>query len=126
MYPMPGTCPVCGHEMHVVRLRCAHCTTAVEGSFTLPRLARLSPEHQEFVEIFLRAKGKLNRVQEILGISYPTARSRLLDVIRALGYEAEPQRPVSRPSPEERKAILDDLAAGRITVEEAVERLQNH
>lgn len=123
MYPVPGTCPVCGQAMHVVRLQCVHCHSAVEGTFVLPPLARLAPEHQQFVEIFLRAEGKLNRVQELLGISYPTARARLQDVIRALGYEAKaPPEPTV--SPEERKAILEDLAARRISVKEAIERMQ--
>ncbi len=125
MYPLPGTCPVCGHELHVTRLQCAQCGSSLEGTFTLPRLARLSPEHQEFVEIFLRAEGKLNRVQEILGISYPTARNRLLAVIRALGYEAESPPVDSTPTPD-RRAILDDLAAGRISVDEAIQRLRGH
>ncbi len=123
MYRAPGTCPVCGHELHITRLQCAQCGTALEGTFALSRLARLAPEHQEFVEIFLRAEGKLNRVQEILGISYPTARNRLLAVIRALGYEAE-EHTVS-PGPQvDRRAVLDDLAAGRIDVEEAIRRLR--
>ncbi len=109
--------------MYVERLRCRACDSALEGAFVLPRLARLSREDQEFVEIFLRAEGKLNRVQEILNISYPTARARLHKVIRALGYEAEPSPP-PRLSPAERQAILDDLAAGRITVDEALARLE--
>ncbi len=122
-YPAPGVCPVCGSEMHVERLRCRGCDTALEGAFSLPRLARLSREDQEFVEIFLRAEGKLNRVQEILNISYPTARARLHKVIRALGYEAEPT-PSRAISPAERQAILDELAAGRISVDEALARLE--
>ncbi len=123
VHSVPGVCPVCGNEMYVERLRCRSCGTAVEGVFALPRLARLSREDQEFVEIFLRAEGKLNRVQEILNISYPTARARLHKVIRALGYTAE-SGTSSRLSPEERQAILDDLAAGRITVDEAISRLE--
>lgn len=121
-HPAPGICPVCGGEVYVTRVRCRECDTAVEGAFSLPRLARLSREDQEFVEIFLRAEGKLNRVQEILGLSYPTVRARLHRVIRALGYEAEPE-PTPVLSPAERQAILDDLAAGRISVDEALSRL---
>ncbi len=123
LYPAPGVCPVCGKEMYVTRLRCRTCGTAVEGAFSLPRLARLSREDQKFVEIFLRAEGKLNRVQEILNISYPTARARLHKVIRALGYEAEPA-PTARLTPEERQAILRDLAAGHISVDDALARLE--
>ena len=122
-YRAPGVCPVCGGAMHVTRLRCHACGTVVEGTFDLPRLSQLPAEDQEFVEIFLRAEGKLNRVQEILGLSYPTVRARLHKVIRALGYEAEPE-PSPTLSPRERQAILDDLAAGRISVDEALARLE--
>ncbi len=126
MYRAPGTCPVCHHQMRVTRLQCPECSTVVEGTFEPSPLAQLPRELQEFVEIFLRAEGKLNRVQELLGISYPTARARLLAVVRALGYEAaEAPSPPSTPlSSEERRALLEDLAQGRISVEDAIRRLQ--
>lgn len=121
-YPVPGRCPVCGQNLYVTKLACTHCGTAVEGAFELPRLARLSPEHQQFIELFVRSEGKLNRVQEILGISYPTARAQLHEVIRALGYEPS-SSDESRPqqiSPERRRQILADLEAGKISADDAV------
>lgn len=124
-YQAPGVCPICGHVLHVTRLTCTQCDSQLEGDFTFPRLARLSPEHQYFVEVFLRAEGKLNRVQELLGISYPTARARLLEVIRALGYEtATLSDTETAQQAEARKAILKDIAAGRLTVEEALKKLK--
>ena len=116
-----GTCPVCGGHMFVTRLRCNNCGTSVEGRFELGRLYRLSPEQIHFVETFLRCEGKLNRVQELLGISYPTARNRLLEVIKALGYEVVEEPVVSS---ETRKAVLDELAQGKISVEEAIKKLR--
>ncbi len=126
-YQAPGVCPICGHVLHVTRLTCTQCGSQLEGDFTFPRLARLSPEHQYFVEVFLRAEGKLNRVQELLGISYPTARARLLDVIRALGYEAPTSSEAeAAQQAESRKAILEEIAAGRLTVEEALKKLKTN
>ncbi len=125
-YPVPGRCPVCGQNLSVTKLACVHCGTSVEGAFELPRLARLSPEHQQFVELFIRSEGKLNRVQEILGVSYPTARAQLHQVIRALGYEpsgSDEARPQSL-SPERRRQILADLEAGVITSDQAVQMLK--
>lgn len=116
-----GTCPVCGGQMFVTRLRCNNCGTSIEGRFELGRLYRLNPEQIHFVETFIRCEGKLNRVQELLGISYPTARSRLLEVIKALGYEVAEEPGVS---PEDRKAVLDELAQGKISVEEAIKKLK--
>ena len=124
-YLVPGRCPVCGQNLHVTKLSCAHCGTSVEGSFELPRLARLSPEHQQFVELFIRSEGKLNRVQEVLGISYPTARAQLHEVIRALGYKpssVETNRPPM--TAERRRQILADLEAGKISSDDAVKLLK--
>jgi hypothetical protein len=75
----------------------------------------------DFVEIFLRSEGKLNRVQEALDLSYPTVRNRLEEVIRALGYQV---RGKDEEGDEERGALLDALSAGEISVDEALRRLE--
>jgi hypothetical protein len=122
-YPVIGRCPVCGDEMVVTRLQCQRCDSALEGRFKLGRFARLTPEQLAFVELFIRCEGKLSRVGDELGISYPTVRSRLADVIRALGYEVEEPEETEE-SAVRRQAILDDLAAGKITAEEAIRLLK--
>ncbi len=123
-YPVIGRCPVCGDEMVVTRLRCQRCDSGLEGRFELGRFARLTPEQLAFVELFIRCEGKLSRVGDELGISYPTVRSRLTDVIRALGYEVEEEPEEVEEIAVRRRAILDDLAAGKITVEEAIRLLK--
>jgi hypothetical protein len=122
MYPVVGTCPVCGESLTVTRLYCRTCDTTVEGHFTLGRFYQLSREQMAFVETFIRCEGKLTRVQEELGMSYPTVRSRLNEVIRALGYEVSDSKP--EVSPEERRSILEQLASGEISSQEAVQLLQ--
>ena len=122
MYPVIGTCPICGENLTVTRLYCRACDSTVEGHFTLGRFYHLAPEQMAFVETFIRCEGKLTRVQEELGMSYPTVRSRLLEVIRALGYEVSEGKPEI--SPEERRTILEQLASGDISSEEAVSLLQ--
>jgi hypothetical protein len=123
MYLVIGRCPVCEHTLEVTRLYCRHCDTSLEGHFSLGRFYELSPEQLHFVETFVRCQGKLNRVQEELGLSYPTVRSRLHDVIRALGYEVdeEEEAPVAA---EVRQEVLATLASGEITAEEAARRLR--
>ena len=121
MYDLPGTCPICGHELTVTRLRCRSCDLTMEGQFDAGRFHRLAPEQLRFVETFIRCEGRLNKVQEELGLSYPTVRSRLLDAIRALGYEVQDEASLS---PDQRKSILEDLAQGKINPEEAVKLLQ--
>lgn len=123
MYPVIGRCPVCGQMLEVTRLYCRHCDTALEGHFSLGRFYELSPEQLHFAETFVRCQGKLNRVQEELRLSYPTVRSRLHDVIRALGYEVDEEEEASVAA-EARQAVLAALAAGEITTEEAARRLR--
>jgi hypothetical protein len=127
MYPMPGNCPVCGDTLNVTKLHCSNCDTTLEGHFTLGRLSRLSAEQIHFVETFLRSEGTLKRVEKELGISYPTVRARLEDVIRSMGFEVvgdyvEPQS--SSLSEAERGRILDQLSRGEITSDEALTMLQ--
>ncbi len=117
-------CPICHSPVRVIKYHCDSCGTSVEGSFHLPKdpFSRLSDEQRHFMLTFVRAEGRLNRMEEILGISYPTLKNRLNELITALGYTAELSG--LKPGPEERQAILDDLEAGRITSDEALSYLQ--
>jgi len=116
-----STCPVCGDEMRVVRLRCNSCETSLEGNFQLGQFLKLGPEQMHFVDVFLKCRGKIKDVEEELGISYPTVVARLNEVITALGYEA---RPAEEEATELRKQILDELSEGRISASEAARRLR--
>jgi hypothetical protein len=116
-----STCPVCGDEMRVVRLRCNSCETSLEGNFQLGQFLKLGPEQMHFVDVFLKCRGKIKDVEEELGISYPTVVARLNEVITAMGYEAQP---AEEEATEMRKQILDDLSEGRISASEAAQRLR--
>ena len=123
MYQVPTECPVCHDELIVTRLACRNCGTALEGRFSMEKLFQLTPEQLHFVEVFLRCEGKLNRVQDEIGLSYPTVRSRLEEVIQALGYEVTGKDEVGIDE-ERRQEILQKLAAKEITSEEALELLR--
>jgi len=120
-YPVIGRCPVCNEILEVAQLHCRQCDTLIEGHFALGHFYRLTSEQLSFAETFIRCEGKINRVEEELGVSYPTVRNRLNEVIRALGYEV---RDESTLSAEQRKAILERLSAGEITSQEAVKLLR--
>ncbi len=122
MYPVMGKCPVCGESLNVTRLHCRHCDTTLEGQFALGRFYQLSPEQLAFVETFVRCEGKITRVQEELGLSYPAVRARLNDAIRGLGYEVKEEEPTLPLA--ERQAVLDDLAKGKISPDEALKLLR--
>lgn len=125
MHPIVGICPVCGETLGVTRLHCRSCDTTIEGNFTIGAFDRLSPEHLAFAEIFIRRSGKLNAMEKDLGVSYPTLRARLNDLRRAMGFEVEQDEAAPAGiTDEERRQILDDLAAGRLKSDEAIKLLQ--
>jgi hypothetical protein len=122
---MPGSCPVCGNVLEVSRLNCRQCGTTLEGNFMLGRLSRLSAEQIHFVETFIRCEGTIKRVEKELGVSYPTVRARLKDVIRSLGFEVISDYVDTGISEEERSRILDQLYKGEISSEEALALLRS-
>jgi hypothetical protein len=79
-----GACPSCGGPLRVQRLWCAKCEIAVEGNLTMGTLARLKPEEQQFIVEFVKASGSLKEIARRYGVSYPTVRNRLNDLIAHL------------------------------------------
>jgi hypothetical protein len=68
----------------VSRLVCNHCDTHIEGAFELPILASLPPADQEFILQFVLNDGSLKEMAKIAGVSYPTVRNLLDDLIAKL------------------------------------------
>ena len=81
----------------------------------MPALARLSLEDQAFVVAFVRHHGSIKKMEGLFGISYPTVKNRLNSIVRQLDQTFD------APSPNE--LILDQLARGEISVDQALERM---
>ena len=124
MNPVIGLCPICGESLAVTRLHCRNCDTSVEGQFALGRLYQLTSKQLQFVETFVRCEGKINRVEQEMGLSYPAVRARLTEVIRALGYEVGEGESPRGVSEKERRQILNQLSEGTIDADEAVQLLR--
>lgn len=123
MHPVPGECPVCGGELVVTKLSCRQCETVIQGRFVTGPFANLNNEQLVFLEVFVKNEGKITHMEKDLGISYPTIRNRLHEIIRALGYEPG-KEDLTKLTEEERRQILEDLNEGKITSEEAMEMLK--
>jgi len=118
-----GRCPACGGDLEVTRLQCPSCRTAVEGRFETCPFCLLTLEQRDFLETFIRARGNIKEVERELGISYPTVRNRLDQVIRALGYDVT-ETEEDRRLDAERREILARLNRGEIGPEEALRLLR--
>lgn len=114
-------CPVCDATLEVTRLYCPACDTTLEGHFggEGSPFTRLTPEQVQFALTFIRCEGRINRMEDELNLSYPTIRNRLVEVIRALGFEPSKDEQNIKLTPEERTRILDDLAQGKLSSEQA-------
>jgi hypothetical protein len=114
-----ATCPVCAHELAVTRLHCGECGTTIEGEFGVGRFGRLTREQTQVLESFLRSRGNLRDMERELGISYPTVRSRVEALVRALGFG-----PRDEPDavPAAAAATSDTIQAGRREILERLSR----
>jgi hypothetical protein len=105
-----------GEAFTIERVRMAGSGIAVEGSFELPPLARLTVEDQVFVTAFVRCHGSIKEMEQLFGISYPTVKNRLARVAGQLEFvEINP--------PASRIEVLERLEKGEITTDQALEIL---
>jgi hypothetical protein len=115
---IPTQCPVCGEGLHVTRLGCEACQTAIEGKFDSGRLARLTRDQLAFVEVFLECRGKIKDVEERLGLSYPTVVARLEQVVESLGAPTQTEPTTSL------EEVLTSLAKKEISPSEAAKKIK--
>jgi hypothetical protein len=106
-----------GSALVVERVRLAEKGVAIEGSFTLPELARLSLEDQVFVTAFLRSHGSIKEMEQAFGVSYPTIKARLNRISGQLQFIE------TNPSPS-RAEVLERLKVGEISADEAIKALE--
>jgi hypothetical protein len=106
-----------GDAFTIEKVRMVDRDISIEGSFTLPPLARLTAEDQLFVTAFVRSHGSIKDMESLFGISYPTVKNRLNAISAQLPFVE-----VNPPSPG--RDVLDQIDKGEITVEEALKRLK--
>ena len=114
-YKILCKCPVCSSKLKVTRLKCDECGTVVENEFELSKFDYLNSEQLYFIEVFLKSRGNIKDVEKELGISYPTVRAKLDEVITSLGYTVAKQKPSI-----DKKDVIDMLEKGEITADEAL------
>ena len=118
----PDRCPSCQGQLEVRELHCPGCDISVRGAFKRCEFCALPEEQLAFLRLFVSRRGNLRELERELGISYPTVRSRLDDLLRALGYAVSPTPVAERQ--ERRRQTLEDLKAGKISPEEAAKALR--
>jgi hypothetical protein len=128
-------CPACGGPLVITESRCTNCQLQLRGEFKLGSFSTLSEDQLAFVRVFVRARGNLSEVEKVLGISYPTVRNKLDEVNKALDRDESNTAPVpdrnapesTEPGPAEetRRGILQQVADGKLSAVQAVEKLRD-
>jgi hypothetical protein len=89
----------------------------LSGAFTSCEFCVLSNEDREVLRVFLASRGNMKELERHLGVSYPTARARFDALLVKIG--------IDRPSPAAptRVELMEQVARGELTIDEALGRL---
>ncbi len=118
-HSIPGDCPVCGGELKIDSISCTECDMKMTGTFYISGFSKLNEKQLNFVTSFIKCRGSIKEMEKELGISYPTVKSRLDDIAKAIGLAVEPD-------PEKGNAeVLESLDKGELSIEEAVNIIKN-
>lgn len=119
LYPLITRDPASGGEMIVTRLECPESGTVLEGRFGLGWIGRLTTEQLNFVGLLLKNRNNLQKLATELGVAYNTARSRLDEVVAALGGQAEEDKDRAR------SEVIEKLSSKEISFNEAMSKLKS-
>jgi len=113
-----GECPICQSDLVVSKLQCTNCKTEISGEFKLSKFNYLSKEHLYFIEVFIKNRGNIKQIEKELGISYPTVKRNIDEVIVSLGYEISEEERTSK------EEVFKKLEKGEITALEAAKLIK--
>ena len=120
---IPSRCPVSGGELYVSELTCEESGVVIRGKFRLPEQTKLDMEKQAFLKVFLRARGVISTVEKEMGVSYPTVRARLDNLLSELGLAPIKDDAIAKRN-EKKRQILLELEAGKLTPDQAKKKLK--
>jgi hypothetical protein len=107
-------CPVCSEGVDVTSVTCTTCEIDIKGAFKPHWLTGLDSEQLEFLLTFVRCRGVLRDIEAILGISYPTVRNRVDQLVDAVEHLLGESQAAATPR-DSRLAVLERLAGGEIS-----------
>jgi hypothetical protein len=114
---VPAKCPFCDGQIHITDFACDDCGATVRGIFDPCSFCGLNTEQRRYLISFIKCRGNIKEIEKDLGISYPTVRARMDDLLIALGL-------TEVKSDTRRADILASLETGEISAEEAAQMLK--
>jgi hypothetical protein len=125
----PRGCPVCSGRLDITQLGCGQCGTGLTGRFEQCDYCGLDDAQRDILRIFLTSRGNMKDLERHLGVSYPTARARYDDILKALGLAPTDSatgasEPTPSPEAPDRLGVLQALARGEVDVATAKAALE--
>lgn len=124
MYQAPSECPTCQSTLSTTELTCGTCGTRIQGEWASSPFSQLNPDQQAFLILFVRSRGNLSEVERALGVSYPTVRAKLEELIAVLSETPVEQGQVQPPVSSRRQDVLKRVERGELSTAEALELLK--
>ncbi len=95
-------CPSCGGQLEIGEVHCTDCETQVHARYRPCDFCMLTEEQSTFLRLFVLSRGNLTEVEKRLGVSYPTVRAKLDEVIERLNAGESAARSPLSPGPRRR------------------------
>lgn len=117
-------CISCKGALEIRELYCPDCEITVRGKFPFEArgpFARLNDDQMAFLYLFVTSRGNMSDVERSLGVSYPTVRAKLDDLIAALSDTEAAQATASQPV--NRDEVFERVSRGELDVDEAMRLL---
>ncbi len=108
-----------GSEIIIEQVSFPQSGIRIQGSFEPPSIFNLNSDDQAFIAAFIQSHGSIKDMEQIFGVSYPTIKNRLNQLAKKFDSIE-----ISSQKYEEPSDVLKQLEAGKINVNEALERLK--
>ncbi len=115
-------CPLCDGGLQVTSVTCPCCDIEMRGSIRAHWLMGLDRDQLDFLLTFVRCRGVIRDIEALLGVSYPTVRNRIDQLVDAVEERLDMTQQSANP-PDSRLAILKRLAVGEISPDRALNLL---
>lgn len=118
-------CPTCDSaKLSIAEVTCDACGTQVRSRYSRCPFCSLTEDQQTFLLLFVRSRGNLKDLEKTLGVSYPTVRAKLDDIVERLAPPAVTATPAPASAPatltDPRQAVLAKVQAGELSPAEAL------
>lgn len=112
-------CPVCTASLYVTSVACGCCQIEIKGLFQPHWLLGLDKDQLDFLLTFVRCRGVLRDIEALLGVSYPTVRNRVDQLVDAVEHLLGESQASATPR-DPRIAVLERLTSGEISPDRAI------